>query len=204
MINSFRVMIVDKSAFALDNGQMSEHEGEEEDASFGTRHIPGAEGLHLRVLLGEPQSDGRPTVEPKAAPPSPAVVGWRSAGGSLPGQIDFRLQRRHLIREYQRGRLARQEVCDAHSELIRAATGIGVVTENICPICQDAPLRHVTYVFGPGLPAQGKCVYTADDFQALRNYPKQRAAYTVEVCINCKWNHLARTFLIGGPRAGKA
>jgi hypothetical protein len=201
MNSSNRDIGVDKGAKHLDNGQMPD--SGDDDTDFGTRHIPGAEGLHLRVLLGQPDAADTRVVQ-SDTPSTKATVGWRSAGGPLPGQIDFRLQRRHLIREYQRGRLARHEVCDAHNELIRAANGVGVVTEQICPICQDVALRHVTYVFGPGLPAHGKCVYTADDFEALRNYPKQRAAYTVEVCVGCKWNHLARTFLIGGPRAGKS
>ena len=74
------------------------------------------------------------------------------------GQIDHRLARQHLINEYRRGRLSQEQVCDAHPELIRAATNVGTESQTVCPICDDAQLRLVTYVFGPRLPAHGRCV----------------------------------------------
>jgi len=50
-------------------------------------------------------------------------------GADQRGQVDHRLARQALINEYRRGRLAREQVCDAHPELIRAATNVGTPVE---------------------------------------------------------------------------
>ncbi|HRD99732.1 MAG TPA: DUF5318 family protein, partial [Ilumatobacteraceae bacterium] len=39
--------------------------------------------------------------------------------------VDHRLERLALVNEYRRGRLRREQICDAHPELIRAAKNVG-------------------------------------------------------------------------------
>jgi hypothetical protein len=126
------------------------------------------------------------------------------AQGSLPGEIDYRLARQSLISEFKKGRIDRQEVCDAQSELMRAARNVGEASARMCPICEDAHVVLVTYVFGPRMPASGRCVTTKAELQALSRGGGDLAAYVVEVCPACKWNHLARTFLINGTKARSA
>ena len=99
------------------------------------------------------------------------------------GQIDHRLARQHLINEYRRGRLSQDQVCDAHPELIRAAKNVGTETSTPCPICEEDSLRLVTYVFGPRLPAHGKCVTTAKELRALDRRNDELSAYVVEACV---------------------
>src|SRR5687767_3260567 len=82
------------------------------------------------------------------------------AAGSLPGEIDYRLARQSLISEFKKGRIDRQEVCDAQTELMRAARNVGEPSNRLCPICEDSHVVLVTYVFGPRMPASGKCVTT--------------------------------------------
>jgi hypothetical protein len=113
------------------------------------------------------------------------------------GSVDYRLARRHLINEFHRKRLSQLDVCDAHPELIRAATHVGHKTQNDCPICETAKLIYVSYVFGARLPAHGRCVTTAKEMAALSRSHDELACYVVEVCIECRWNHLARTFQSG-------
>ena len=120
------------------------------------------------------------------------------ASGSLPGEIDYRLARQNLIAEFKRGRIDRQEVCDAQTELLRAARNVGEPSSRLCPICEDAHVVLVTYVFGPRMPASGRCVTTKAEMTALSRNGDELAAYVVEVCPSCKWNHLARTFLLQG------
>jgi hypothetical protein len=123
------------------------------------------------------------------------------AAGTLPGEIDYRLARQNLISEFKKGRIDRQEVCDAQTELMRAARNVGEPSSRVCPICEDAHVVLVTYVFGPRMPASGKCVTTKAEMQALSRSAGDLAAYVVEVCPSCKWNHLARTFLLPGTTA---
>jgi hypothetical protein len=119
---------------------------------------------------------------------------------SLPGQVDYRLARRFLVNEYKRARLSRLDVCDAHPELVRAATGVGTVSDEDCPICEEAKLTHVTYAFGQGMPAHGKLVTTLAEQRRLQQSPREAACYVVEVCTNCRWNHLAKVFVLGGAK----
>jgi len=126
--------------------------------------------------------------------------------GARPGgQIDYRLARRHLIAEHKRGRLARNEVCDAHPELLRAARQVGDVTRADCPICEEEKLVLVSYVFGPRLPAFGRCITTKAELRRFNNQAGTYTCYVVEVCPGCGWNHLARTWALGrGDQARRA
>jgi hypothetical protein len=124
-------------------------------------------------------------------------------GAGPGGQIDYRLARRHLIAEHKRGRLARHEVCDAHPELLRAAREVGDETRTDCPICDDAKLVLVSYVFGPRLPAFGRCITTKAEIQRFSRQAGTYTIYVVEVCPGCGWNHLARTWTLGRGDASR-
>ena len=110
----------------------------------------------------------------------PAAI--RGASGGLGGAVDYRLLRQSVIADYRKKRLAQHEVCDAHPELVRAARELGEATQLDCPICEDAKVVLVTYVFGPNLPAFGRCISTKGELAKLDRRPDQLAAYVVEVC----------------------
>jgi len=134
-----------------------------------------------------------------------AGVAWRAMTfgvGTLRGNgvIDHRLARRHLINEFRRGRLRQDQVCDAHPELIRAARNVGSPASIACPICEVDQLRLVTYVFGPRLPAHGRCVSTAEELAKLNARPDELTAYVVEACTECRWHHLLRVIPVGRVR----
>jgi len=114
------------------------------------------------------------------------------------GVVDHRLARRTLIAEYRRGRLARHQVCDAHPELLRAAREIGRPTASDCPICEIEGLVLVTYVFGPRLPAHGRCITSTHQLHELNRRSEEYTAYFVEVCTSCSWHHLLRVLPLGG------
>ena len=118
----------------------------------------------------------------------------------LAGVVDHRLARQHLINEFRRGRLARHQVCDAHPELVRAGREVGEATDVDCPICEASKLVLVTYVFGPRLPAYGRCISARKELEALNRRTEQLTAYIVEVCPQCAWHHLLRMLPVGGPR----
>jgi Family of unknown function (DUF5318) len=125
-----------------------------------------------------------------------AISALRGAGGV----VDHRLARRHMINEFRRGRLRQDQVCDAHPELIRAAKNIGTEASSVCPICAEPGLRLVTYVFGPRLPAHGRCVSTAKELNTLNARSEELTAYVVEACVECRWHHLLRVLPVGRGR----
>lgn len=109
------------------------------------------------------------------------------------GWIDYRLARERTVRAYMSGEATRSEVCDAQSELMRNANACGSSLDQVCPICHDSDVVQVTYVFGPRLPAAGRCLVTDADLQRIRRSEGEFIAYDVEVCPKCRWNHLLRT-----------
>ena len=117
------------------------------------------------------------------------------------GQIDYRLARKMVVDQFHAGRLSRVEVCDAHPELLRAARNVGEATAEDCPICEESKVVLVSYAFGPRLPASGTCVTSRAQMAKLARHGRDLACYVVEVCPECSWNHLARTFRMGGRAA---
>jgi hypothetical protein len=132
----------------------------------------------------------------------PASLGGVDAAA---GVVDYRLARRAVINEYRRGRLSLTDVCDAHPELRRAAEQHSRPTTEICPICEEASLVLVSYVFGPQLPPFGRCVATLAELAKLAQRATRRGEFTcyvVEVCPSCHWNHLHQVLPLG--RGGAA
>lgn len=114
------------------------------------------------------------------------------------GQIDYRLRREAVVRQFRLGHLGRDDVCDAHPELMRAARNLGQPTSIECPICSESRVVLVAYAFGPRLPASGRCVGSVAEMGELAGRTQQSSCYVVEVCPNCCWNHLYRMELVGG------
>lgn len=119
--------------------------------------------------------------------------------GGFSGIVDFRLARNAVVKEYKRGRLSRRDICDAHPELLRNALHCGRPSSDECPICEKTgQMVLVTYVFGSRLPPSGRCIISEAELAKLDMRATELAAYVVEVCTTCNWNHLVRTFPIGG------
>jgi hypothetical protein len=111
---------------------------------------------------------------------------------------DYALARRAVLRDFRRGTLTRLDVCDAHPELLRAALYIGSDVDDDCPVCGATSLRLVSYVYGDKLKhANGRAIATADELIRLGNQCDEFACYDVEVCLDCRWNHLRRQSLHG-------
>jgi hypothetical protein len=116
------------------------------------------------------------------------------------GQIEYRLAREGVVREFRRGRLSRLDVCDAQPELLRIARHHGSETPADCPICSQVRIVHVQFAFGPRLPASGRAITGPTELAKLAAARTQVVCYTVEVCPSCGWNHLVRMFALGGTR----
>jgi hypothetical protein len=125
----------------------------------------------------------------------------RGSTGATAGTIDYRLLRQSTVADFKKGRLAQQDVCDAHPELVRAAREVGEASSIDCPICEESKIVLVSYVFGPQLPPMGRCITSKPELEKLNRRSADLACYVVEVCPACSWNHLARVFPLGRGRA---
>ncbi|MDE3065152.1 MAG: DUF5318 family protein [Acidobacteriota bacterium] len=128
-------------------------------------------------------------------------LGATTANGAV---VEFGLVRRALLAKVAAGELGREDVCDAHPELLRAARNIGRPSGETCPVCAEAELVEVTYVFGARLPAGGTCPTSRADLAKLERREEPVQCYAVEVCAQCHFHHLARRWSAGGRRARKA
>ena len=116
-------------------------------------------------------------------------------------EVEYRIVRNGVVRDVQRGRLGKIDVCDAHPELLRAARNVGRPTKEVCPICDDGRLVKVTFVFGAKLPAGGRCPGTVAVLRQLTKRTEPVLCYEVEVCPDCAWHHLMRKYPAGGVKA---
>lgn len=111
--------------------------------------------------------------------------------------VDHRLLREYVIREYKRGRVSKEEICDASEELLRVARHFGRQTGKPCPICESINLVYVGFAFGANLPAGGQVVAeiaVGDTLIRSKNFD----LYKIEVCRDCLWNHLVQKYVVSG------
>jgi hypothetical protein len=76
--------------------------------------------------------------------------------------VDYSLAKRALINQVRTGLASWTDICDAHPELMRAAEHVGEPTRRECPVCHDARLKLVTYVYGDGLKHDNGRVWPLD------------------------------------------
>lgn len=115
-------------------------------------------------------------------------------GTLIEGEVDYRLARQAVLRQYRSGELSEHEVCDAHPELVRAALEYSTPVKEACPVCGEHALTLVSYVFGPRLPSHGRCVNSRAEIDRIRKRKGVFSCYVVEVCAACRWNHLRRAY----------
>lgn len=130
----------------------------------------------------------------------------RYASSSADGAVvEFGLVRHALLAKLASGELRRSDICDAHPELLRAAKNLGRRASESCPVCHEADLVEVTYVFGTRLPPGGTCPSSRAELLKLERREEPVQCYAVEVCTSCHFHHLARKWPAGGRRrAGSA
>lgn len=148
-------------------------------AARGTR-APGASGRppRPRPELREPEA--------VADPAKPRHV------------IDHVLQRRNALSSLVLAATGSSEHLDPHPYLLRAAKHHGVNAGMPCPWCRHAAgLVHLRYVYGDELgPFSGR-LRTEAELHTMAFEHGFFRVYVVEVCVECHWNHLVRSFVLG-------
>ena len=121
--------------------------------------------------------------------------------------VDYGLARRATLTSFLgSGPVTREDACDAHPYLLRAARHHGEAAGIDCPVCRGEQLRLVHYVYGEELGAyEGRVKAPAELAEMARQHGEFRV-YVVEVCLGCAWNHLVQSFVLGtgsGTDAGR-
>jgi hypothetical protein len=113
--------------------------------------------------------------------------------------VDYALQRRAVLAGVRSGRISRDEACDAHPYLLLAARHYGEPSPAPCPVCDKRHQRHVHYVYGDALGKTAGQAKTTGELAQLAGQYEEFDVYVVEVCPDCGWNHLIRSFVLGAP-----
>jgi hypothetical protein len=111
--------------------------------------------------------------------------------------VDYALVRRATLADLAAGRVPRREVCDAQPYLLRAARYHGQATQDPCPVCRR-DLVHVTYTFGDSFrPDVNGRARAHRELVELAGAHPDFTVYLVEVCVDCRWNHLLTSYVLG-------
>ena len=122
--------------------------------------------------------------------------------------VDYGLARRAALESLQGpGPTLREDACDAHPDLLRAARFHGEQTGRECPVCRHERLVELSYAFGEQLGRYAGRLRARCELEAMAHEHGEFRVYVVEVCRGCGWNHLVLSFVLGDGvdrRAGAA
>lgn len=125
--------------------------------------------------------------------------------------VDYGLARRAALTSLLGpGPVTREDACDAHPYLLRAARFHGEATGRVCPVCRVPGLVDVSYVYGEQLGRYEGRVKGRAELEAMAREHGEFRVYVVEVCRGCGWNHLVQSYVLGdgvdrrAPRAGRS
>jgi hypothetical protein len=112
--------------------------------------------------------------------------------------IDYALARRAVLTGLASGRVRKEDACDAHIYLRRAARYHGERTNELCPVCNVEELVHVTYAYGECFNADtnGRA-WPSRELPELAKRLPEFSVFVVEVCLGCGWNHLVTSAVLG-------
>ena len=98
------------------------------------------------------------------------------------GNVDYRLARASVLRQYEAGEVSLADICDIHPELRRAAINVAEPIDEVCPVCDDADLRLVSYLYGPLLPKSGRCISLTAENERIDQRNGEFTQNVVQVC----------------------
>ncbi|MGO1489378.1 MAG: DUF5318 family protein [Arachnia sp.] len=66
-----------------------------------------------------------------------------------------------------------------------------------CRVCESSPMRHPNYGFGEQLGQYSGRITSSVDLEAMQNEFGEFTVRVAQVCAECGWNHMIRTYLLG-------
>jgi hypothetical protein len=117
---------------------------------------------------------------------------------SARGVVDYALAKRAALFDLAAGRTRQADVCDAQTYLLRAARYHGEPLDRPCPVCRRDGMTSVTYTYGDCFrtDVNGRARRTGELGSLAREYA-EFSVYVVEVCAECRWNHLVTSYVLG-------
>jgi hypothetical protein len=117
---------------------------------------------------------------------------------SARGVVDYALARRSALFALTAGRTSAADVCDAQTYLLRAARYHGEPIDEPCPVCGGGSLTSVTYTYGDCFrgDTNGRARRSAELVE-LDAQLAEFSVFVVEVCPDCRWNHLVTSYVLG-------
>lgn len=160
----------------------------------------------------------RRTLDPMLAPRSSLPRGSRLGATPTPGKpatvaprepedvadpfqprhrVDHSLTRRRALSQLVLAATGSSDALDPHPDLLRAAHHHGEPSGENCPWCKSDALCILRYVFSDELgPFSGR-IKTPAELQGMAGDFGFLDVYVVEVCPDCRWNHLRETYVLG-------
>jgi hypothetical protein len=118
--------------------------------------------------------------------------------------VDYALARRAALADLAAGRLSPHDACDAQHYLLRAARYHGEAAGEACPVCARGALVHVTYTYGDCFrPDVNGRARAPRELLGLAGEHPEFSVYLVEVCPECRWNHLLASYVLGNGAPAK-
>jgi len=105
------------------------------------------------------------------------------------GEVSHEWERRAVLRDFQAGRVQREELCDADFLLKAAGRHHGVDSARPCPIC-EAVMRDVLWIYGDNVGRRSGTARSIDEIDGIVAEVGPVTVHRVEVCERCGWNHL--------------
>ena len=147
-------------------------------------------------------------------PASRASTGRSSDVGSLEGVqtkrevMSYALQRRATLEALRRiGRThvsldspTQRDACDADPMLVRSALHHGEPASEPCPVCSSDHLTTLNYTFGDQLGQYSGRIKSTAELAEMETEVGEFRVVVVEVCPDCRWNHMTTSFLLGDGR----
>ena len=88
--------------------------------------------------------------------------------------------------------MSRETICDADFLLVTAGHYHGEPAECPCPVCGGDNLRIVLWVYGEQIGRASGSARNEEEIGKLVDNGRECTVHTVEVCPDCKWNHLLK------------
>lgn len=111
--------------------------------------------------------------------------------------VDHALMRRRTLGGVALMATGSSEALDPHPDLVRAAKHHGQPVAENCPWCRSEQLVFLRYVFSDELGPMTGRIKTLAELQEMSTQFGFLDVYVVEVCLDCHWNHLRYTFVLG-------